>query len=243
MALFWPKLGFLQHSKLKLFFLHQTEISNCLIFILWHLSKKKKKKRFYIFFLDLWCPLYIAQIQQSICRWKLWQAKLLLQKSEPPPGADWSAWWASALWWQLHHLADRLRCWGCRDPQCWCTEHTGRTWSPPHYCAQQLLCQPLTPEQTLAGTFGPGSRAADTVYLKAKDRIRVEAPELTSTEEKWRVIALGHLPKVMTPCALTVVGREFVLNWDRGRDAGSSPWRSVNTQHDALTKISFFIEV
>lgn len=32
----------------------------------------------------------------------------------------------------------------------------------------------------------------------------------------------------MTPCALTLVGRELVLNWDRGRDAGSSSWCSVN---------------
>lgn len=38
------------------------------------------------------------------------------------------------------------------------------------------------------------------------------------------------LPKVMTPCALTLVGREFVLNWDKGSEAGSSSWGSVNNE-------------
>ena len=39
------------------------------------------------------------------------------------------------------------------------------------------------------------------------------------------------LPKVMTPCALTLVDREFVLNWDSGSEAGSSSWFSVSDQH------------
>lgn len=44
----------------------------------------------------------------------------------------------------------------------------------------------------------------------------------------------------MTPCALTLVGREFDLNWEKGRDAGSSFWCSVNTQHEELSIISLF---
>lgn len=49
--------------------------------------------------------------------------------------------------------------------------------------------------------------------------------------EKQKLRAKDTLPKVMTPWALTLVGREFALNWDRGCEAGSSIWQSVNMQH------------
>lgn len=41
------------------------------------------------------------------------------------------------------------------------------------------------------------------------------------------------LPNVMTPCARILVGREFVLNWDRGSEAGSSSWHPVRNRYKA----------
>ena len=49
-------------------------------------------------------------------------------------------------------------------------------------------------------------------------------------KDKQKQRAKDSLPKVMTAWALTLEGREFALNWDRGSEAGSSSGHSVNNQ-------------
>lgn len=147
-------------------------------------------------------------------------------KDSNSPAAGWSAWWESALWWQRLCLADKQRCWECSDPPCWYIARTDHTLSQPRCCVLKPLCQPPTPWQTRAGTFGPVLHSAGPIYLKHshKQTLRLMA---RSEESELNLEDAHASPKVMTPWALTLVGSQFALNWERGSEAGSSVWHSV----------------